>query len=106
MKESPVEKRFKQRFEAHGFKVLKLTTPGTAGVMDRMILRPVWSPGAPFFTEMKRPGKDAERLQELMRENWLLRGVIVTEVCDSYEKVDELLAWALGVCNYDLVKDL
>jgi hypothetical protein len=34
--ENKIENRFKTLFEAHGFKVLKFTCPGTIGVPDRL----------------------------------------------------------------------
>lgn len=99
MKEAPVEQRLKTKLEAHGFKVLKLTTPGTNGVPDRMILRPTWSPGPPWFVECKRPGKTERRLQELVRDKWRARGVNVLDVCDTYERVDETLETLMSICE-------
>lgn len=99
MLEKQVEARLKARLEAHGFKVLKLQTPGNAGVPDRIILRPHYSPGPPFFVECKRPGKHERRLQELVCEDLAARGCIVLQLCDSYERVDEIEALLLGFCN-------
>jgi hypothetical protein len=90
MKEAPVEKRLKARLEAGGFKVLKLETPGTIGVPDRMILRPHYSPGAPFFVECKAPDKPLRVIQERIAEDWSKRGIQVLTVCDSYDRVDEI----------------
>lgn len=92
MIEAPVEDRLKERLESIGFKVLKLTTPGNSGVMDRMILRPKWAPGPPYFVECKRPGKSERLLQEKVRDEWRERGCSVLDVCDSYERVDAILA--------------
>lgn len=99
MRESSVEKRLKTRLEQNGFKVLKLVTQGTAGAPDRMILCPTWSPGPPYFVELKRPGKDAERLQELTHLEWRKRGVQVLDVCDSYSRVEEILTYLLDRAN-------
>jgi hypothetical protein len=85
-----IEHSLKERLEGIGFKVLKLVTPGTAGTMDRLILRPIWSPGAPIFVECKRPGKTERRLQELVRDDWRKRGCYVLDVCDSFDRVDEI----------------
>jgi hypothetical protein len=99
MKEKPVEERLKARLERYGFKVLKLTTPGTNGVPDRMILRPTWSPGAPYFVEIKRPGEKERRLQEIIRDEWRARGLIVLDVCDTYGRVNEIEAQLCAQCE-------
>ena len=91
MLEASVEKRLKQRLEKYGFKVLKLTTPGASGTPDRMILRPSLFPGPPWFVECKRPGKTERRLQELVRDEWRARGLLVLDVCDSYERVETIV---------------
>ena len=92
MKEAPVEQRLVDKLTAHGFKVLKLTTPGHNGTPDRLILRPTWSPGPPWVIELKAPKKHERRLQELVREEWRARGVLVLDMVDTYEKVDALVA--------------
>lgn len=88
MLESAVEKRLKTKLEANGFKVLKLVTPGTIGTMDRLILRPTWSPGAPYVCETKRPGKELRRAQEVIAEDWSKRGVLVLKRVTCYDEVD------------------
>lgn len=103
MKEAPVEQRLKERLEAHGFKVLKLTTPGTNGVPDRMILRPTWSPGPPWFVECKAPGQTERRLQELLRDDWRKRGVNVLDVCDSYDRADAIAAILYEACHAERI---
>ena len=90
IKEVLVEEHLKKRLEECGFKVLKLTTPGNSGTMDRMILCPTWSPGSPYFVECKRPGKAERRLQQLVRDEWRARGCKVLDVCDTYERVHEI----------------
>lgn len=103
MKEAPVEERLKSRLERHGFKVLKLVTPGTNGTKDRIILRPLWSPGAPWVVECKRPGKSERRLQELVRDDWRKRGVLVLDVCDSYERVGDIELELLTICKRERI---
>lgn len=88
--EGRIETRLRERLIEYGFKVLKLYTPGHTGVMDRMILRPRYSPGPPMFLELKRPGKSLRRLQKAMEKDWTERGCIVLPMCDSLEKVDKL----------------
>lgn len=99
MREAAVEKRLVAKLAALGFKVLKLTTPGTQFTPDRLILRPVWSPGAPWLLEVKRPGKTERRGQELVREDWRKRGVLVLDMVDTYEKVDALVADLMAICQ-------
>lgn len=94
MLEHAVEQRLK-RLEDHGFLVLKLRTPGYNGTMDRLILRPKYAPGPPLVVEIKRPGKEPRLLQQKVAENWRERGVDVREYCDTYEKVDVLIATLL-----------
>lgn len=90
MLESKVEARLK-RLENYGFKVLKLRTPGTSGVMDRMILMPKYSPGHPGFVELKAPSKNERPLQEAVRNDWRARGVRVLNMCDTIDRVDLLV---------------
>lgn len=91
MIEAQVEKRLKRELEFHGFKVLKLTTSGNSGVMDRMILRPKWSPGPPMFVEVKKPGEKPRRLQEEVAIDWHVRGALVLPYVSTYEEVDALV---------------
>lgn len=103
MKEAPVEKRLVEKLTAHGFIVLKLATPGTQFTPDRLILRPKWSPGPPWVIEMKRPKKHETRGQELTREEWRARGVLVLDMVDTYEKVDALVIALVDTCREDLL---
>ena len=88
--ESEIEQRLK-KLEDYGFLVLKLTTPGNSGVMDRMILWPTWAPAPPEFVEVKRPNQRPRPLQEATAENWLARGCVVNPYVDSYTKVDKMV---------------
>lgn len=88
--EASIERRLKYYLEGYGFKVIKLTTPGYAGVPDRMILMPTWAPGPPVFAELKRPGKSERALQEALRCDWEARGVDVRKVCDTIAKASML----------------
>lgn len=92
MLESQIECRLKQKLEKHGFKLYKLTCPGKAGVMDRMILRPERRPGPPVFVECKRPGETPRPLQLAVGTDWLRRGVDVRRYVSTYEEVDALVA--------------
>lgn len=104
MKEAPVEKRLVDGLTKYGFLVLKLTTPGHNGTPDRLILRPVWSPGPPWVIELKRPKKTEERLQEIVRDQWRARGVLVLDMVNTYELVDALVARLVWQCIGDALK--
>jgi hypothetical protein len=101
--ESKVENRLVRGLTGYGFKVLKLVTPGTAGSPDRMILRPLWSPGAPWVIEIKRPGKHERRLQELVRDDWRKRGVLVLDMVNTYEEVDALINTLYDICVAEML---
>lgn len=103
MKEAPVEKRLKLVLECFGCQVVKLVTEGTSGAMDRLILRPRWSPGAPWLVECKQPGKTERLLQECRREDWRKRGVQVLDVCDSIERANEIGREVLRICERERI---
>lgn len=99
MKEAVVEKRLVDKLTGCGFKVLKLTTPGYNGTPDRMILRPTWSPGPPWFIEIKAPGKHARRQQELVHQDWRARGCEVLVTVSTPEEVDKLVIELSEICR-------
>lgn len=88
--ESVVETTLKTRLNDYGFLVYKLYTPGHTGVMDRMILRPRYSPGPPMFVEVKRPGKKLRPLQRAVGEDWARRGCRVLKPCTTLGEVEQL----------------
>lgn len=93
MIESAIEKHFKSLLEGRGFKVLKLVTPGTAGVPDRLILRPRYWPGPAMMVEMKKPGEKPRKLQAALMLDWQRRGVHVLPYIDSRERAIEVANW-------------
>jgi hypothetical protein len=98
IRESQIEERLRRGLEGKGFKVLKLVTPGNTGTPDRMILRPSWSPGPPWFIEIKRPGMHERRLQELVRDGWRARGALVLDMINTYSQVDALVVKLYTQC--------
>jgi hypothetical protein len=88
--ESVVETTLKTRLNDYGFLVYKLYTPGHTGVMDRMIIRPRYSPGPPMFVEVKRPGKKLRPLQQAVGEDWMRRGCRVLKPCTTLGEVEQL----------------
>lgn len=104
--ETDIEKYVRTTLEAKGFKVLKLVTPGTANVMDRMILRPRYWPGPPMFVEIKRGGKELRAAQAKIGEDWQMRGCHVLKpihgMGEAQIRVGELLAASYDA--YELAK--
>lgn len=99
MRESPVENRLRNKLQSFGCIVVKLTCPGHSHVMDRMVIRPKWSPGPPWVVEVKRPGKDLRRAQELTGEDWIKRGMRVLPFVNDYATVDNLADYVYRVCE-------
>ena len=58
--ESNIEKYFVSQVRTAGGWPLKLVSPGTAGMPDRLVL---WPGGIVNFVELKRPGKKPRALQ-------------------------------------------
>jgi hypothetical protein len=94
--ESDIERKLKQLLEDEGFKVLKLYTPGHTGVMDRMILRPKYSPGAPMFVELKKDGKKLRPLQIAIGSDWLQRGCKVLRPITNMHEMEQTAAELIG----------
>lgn len=61
MRESRLERLFRNEVEKHGGIALKFTSPGMRGVPDRVVLIPG---GRVVFAELKAPGKQPTPLQE------------------------------------------
>lgn len=80
--ERDVERYFARRGESLGAVVLKLTSPGSAGVPDRLVLFP---DGAHALVEVKAPGKGPRPLQERTFRRLGAAGHPVT-VVDSKER--------------------
>lgn len=99
--ESEVEQTLKRKLTDYGFLVLKLYTPGHIGVMDRMILRPRYSPGPPMFVEVKRPGKRVRKLQRAVGEDWKRRGAEVLSPVSSLHEVEQLCHDLIGLVAAD-----
>lgn len=85
MLESKIENRLKKEVEKIGGLSLKFTSPGTAGVPDRLVLLPK---GRLYFVELKAPGKKLRPLQLKRKEQLEALGFKVY-VIDSYKGIDE-----------------
>lgn len=87
MLESKIENRLKKEVEKLDGLSLKFTSPGMAGVPDRLVLLPK---GRIAFVELKAPGKKLRPLQ-LKRKEQLEDLGFKFYVIDSYKKIDEFL---------------
>lgn len=85
MRESVVEKYFRQRGEEHGYLCFKFISPSNNGVPDRLVI----GHGLTFFVELKAPGKKPRVLQEKVFERMRQHGATVY-VIDTKEQVDQL----------------
>ena len=61
MRESKIEKVFREAVESNAGVAYKFVSPGRRGVPDRLVLFPG---GKAYFVELKAPGKDLEPHQE------------------------------------------
>ncbi|MCB7085240.1 MULTISPECIES: VRR-NUC domain-containing protein [Gordonibacter] len=86
--ERDVERAFAEHGRRLGAEVLKLTSPGNAGVPDRLVLFP---DGTHALVELKAPGKRPRPLQQRVFSRLAAQGHPVT-VVDS--KAGAQLFWA------------
>ena len=90
MRENQLERKLVQKVKKMGGLALKFTSPGMAGVPDRLILLPG---GKMAFIELKAPGKKPRPLQ-LHRHDQLRALGFPVFVIDSPEQIAE---WVTGV---------
>lgn len=86
MLEHQIEAHLLARCRQAGFLCLKFTSPARAGVPDRVVI----APAATVFVEVKRPGGELRRLQEVTTEKMRRAGAEV-HVVDTAAGVDELV---------------
>lgn len=87
MKEKDIEQYLVKQAKAAGGKAYKWTSPGNAGVPDRIVMLPG---GRVAFVELKAPGGKSTALQLNQQRFIASRGLPVT-VVDSKEAVDQLI---------------
>lgn len=86
--EAQVEKRLVYGVGMFGGMALKLTSPASAGVPDRLVMLPC---GCSRFVELKAPGQKPRPLQVATFNTFASVGHPVA-VLDTYAAVDEWLA--------------
>ena len=87
MRESIIEKKLKTEVTKLGGKAYKFTSPGCAGVPDRLILFPG---GKLFFVELKAPSKNLEPLQVKRKKELEQLGFKVFKI-DTFAGVNDFL---------------
>ncbi|MCH4033147.1 VRR-NUC domain-containing protein [Lachnospiraceae bacterium YH-ros2228] len=87
MREKDIEQKLVQAVSAAGGKAWKFTSPGTAGVPDRILLFPS---GRMAFAELKAPGKHLRPLQKRRKIQLEHLGFTVF-VIDDPEQIGEVL---------------
>lgn len=86
MRESKLEKFLKDEIEKLEGKAFKFTSPGNAGVPDRIVLLD----GKTYFVELKAPGEKLRALQKYRKRQFKKLGFKIY-VIDSMEKVEEFI---------------
>ena len=87
MREKVIEQKLVTEVKHRGGVCLKFTSPGFAGVPDRLILLPG---GRIAFAELKAPGEKPRKLQ-LARHRLLRRLGFHVFVIDETEQIGEIL---------------
>lgn len=84
MKEYAVEKHLVQKTQEYGGLCLKFTSPGVAGVPDRIVILPGGKIG---FVETKAPGRRPRLLQRAVIRDLYRRGCRVATI-DNLKSVE------------------
>jgi hypothetical protein len=87
MNENRIEHRLKREVEKRGGRALKLVSPGTSGVPDRLVLLPG---GKTIFVELKAPGEILKPLQRKRATELKALGFQVYKI-DSDQAIDDFL---------------
>lgn len=88
MRESFIEEKLTKAVRQNGGVCWKFTSPGTAGVPDRIILMPE---GRIAFVEVKAPGEKPRPLQ-LSRHRLLRRLGFKVYVLDALEDIEKIIS--------------
>lgn len=88
MRESFIEEKLTKAVKQNGGICWKFTSPGTAGVPDRIILMPK---GRIAFVEVKAPGEKPRPLQ-LSRHRLLRRLGFKVYVLDALEDIEKIIS--------------
>lgn len=95
MSEALVEQHLVRRVEGRGGRAFKWVSPGTAGVMDRLVLMPVPEEHRPIvnryvkLVEVKDKGQKTRPLQNRVA-NWIRALGFEVRVIDSRDQIEEM----------------
>jgi hypothetical protein len=95
MSEALVEQHLVRRVEDRGGRAFKWVSPGTAGVMDRLVLMPVPEEHRPIvnryvkLVEVKDKGQKTRPLQNRVA-NWIRALGFEVRVIDSRDQIEEM----------------
>ena len=92
--EKDIERHLREGVKSLGGWCLKFTSPGFAGVPDRIVLMPG---GKLCFVELKRPGQHERPRQNLVQRHLRRMGFPVFSSVDSWPKVDDVLCWCAAM---------
>lgn len=92
--EETVETYLCRQAEKLGFLCYKFTSPGQAGVPDRMLV----GYGMTFFIETKAPGEKPRKLQEYVISKMQNHGALVF-VADNKKTIDNILSDIINKAN-------
>lgn len=96
MLEKELEKKFREAVERHGGRAFKLTSPGCAGLPDRMVIFPGGRIG---FVELKAPGEKPRKLQQHRVQQLRALGCAAC-VLDSKDKIYAVIMYIMsGACT-------
>ena len=87
MRESFIEEKLTKAVKQNGGVCWKFTSPGTAGVLDRIVLMPK---GNIAFVEVKAPGEKPRKLQ-LSRHKLLRQLGFQVYVLDALEQIGGII---------------
>lgn len=87
MRESELEKKFRERVRQAGGKAYKFVSPGNDGVPDRLVILPGGRIG---FVELKRPGEKPRKQQKLRMAEFESMGCY-TAVVDNIESIEGVI---------------
>lgn len=92
MRESVIERRFKNEVEKRGGKAPKWVSPGHRGVPDRIAILPG---GRTVYVELKAPGKPLEPMQAKWANTLRAMGHTVYKI-DSHADINRFMAEVFG----------
>ena len=89
--ERDIEKKLGAKLKAVGCLYVKVSSQFIKGMPDRLVI-PFF--GAPFFIELKQPGKKPTKIQAARHDDLRNRGVAVF-VCATDDDIEKIITYAI-----------